>query len=202
MAYFPFYTDISGKRCVIIGGGTVALRKVQIILGFGADVTVIAPKICYELEGLPVERIYRKFEDSDLDGAYFAVYAADDKELSAHVHELCLKKHIMLNSVDDIDNCDFIFPAMVKKDNITISISTGATSPVFAKYLKTRIEELLDEHTLEVAALMTEYRNEIKKAFSNYDLRASANEILLEMCLNSDELPSDEKIRKVLGIRK
>ena len=101
-----------------------------------------------------------------------------------------------------VENCSFIFPAPVVRDKITVSISTGGTSPVFAKYLKKKIENILDEHTLEIAALMTEYRNIIKKAYSNEELRCSANEILLEMCLDSDELPTNEKIRRVLGLTK
>lgn len=202
MAYFPFCIDISGKKCVIVGGGSVALRKAEKLLDFGADITVVAPKISRCFEDMPVTFIRREFAVSDIDDAFMVIYAADDKALAEDIRRVCTEKKIMLNSVDDKENCSFIFPSIVQKDNITISISTGGTSPVFAKYLKERIDELLDEHTLEIAAVMSEYRNVIKNTFTNEELRSSANEILLEMCLNLEELPSDEQIRKVLGLNR
>lgn len=202
MAYFPFCIDISGKKCVIVGGGSVALRKAEKLLDFGADITVVAPKISRCFEDMPVTFIRREFAVSDIDDAFMVIYAADDKALAEDIRRVCTEKKIMLNSVDDKENCSFIFPSIVQKDNITISISTGGTSPVFAKHLKERIDELLDEHTLEIAAVMSEYRNVIKNTFTNEELRSSANEILLEMCLNLEELPSDEQIRKVLGLNR
>ena len=202
MAYFPFCIDISGKKCVIVGGGSVAFRKAEKLLDFGADITVVAPKISRCFEDMPVSFIRREFAVSDIDDAYMVIYAADDKALAEDIRRVCTEKKIMLNSVDDKENCSFIFPSIVQKDNVTISISTGGTSPVFAKYLKDRIDELLDEHTLEIAAVMSEYRNVIKNTFTNEELRSSANEILLEMCLNLEELPSDEQIRKVLGLNR
>lgn len=202
MAYFPFCIDISGKKCVIVGGGSVAFRKAEKLLDFGADITVVAPKISRCFENMPITFIRREFAVSDIDDAYMVIYAADDKVLAEDIRRVCTEKKIMLNSVDDKENCSFIFPSIVQKDNITISISTGGTSPVFAKYLKDRIDELLDEHTLEIAAVMSEYRNVIKNTFTNEELRSSANEILLEMCLNLEELPSDEQIRKVLGLNR
>ena len=202
MAYFPFCIDISGKKCVIVGGGPVAFRKAEKLLDFGADITVVAPKISRCFEDMPVTFIRREFAVSDIDDAFMVIYAADDKALAEDIRRVCTEKKIMLNSVDDKENCSFIFPSIVQKDNITISISTGGTSPVFAKHLKERIDELLDEHTLEIAAVMSEYRNVIKNNFTNEELRSSANEILLEMCLNLEELPSDEQIRKVLGLNR
>ena len=202
MAYFPFCIDISGKKCVIVGGGPVAFRKAEKLLDFGADITVVATKISRCFEDMPVTFIRREFAVSDIDDAFMVIYAADDKALAEDIRRVCTEKKIMLNSVDDKENCSFIFPSIVQKDNITISISTGGTSPVFAKHLKERIDELLDEHTLEIAAVMSEYRNVIKNNFTNEELRSSANEILLEMCLNLEELPSDEQIRKVLGLNR
>ena len=150
MAYFPFYVDISDKKCVIVGG-RVALRKAEKILPFGADITVIAPEICRGFEDMPVNIIRREFVDSDIDRAFMIIYSADDAELAKHIKNLCACKNIPLNSVDNVENCSFIFPAPVVRDNITVSISTGGTSPVFAKYLKKKIENILDEHTLEIS---------------------------------------------------
>ena len=125
MGFFPFYTDIQDKSCLIIGGGKVALRKAEKILLFGAEITVISPQMNKGIETLPVKRIYRKFEDTDIDNAFFVIYAANDCELAAHVSRLCKKRHIPINSVDDIENCSFIFPALAVKESITISILTG-----------------------------------------------------------------------------
>ena len=198
MGFFPFYTDIQDKSCLIIGGGKVALRKAEKILLFGADITVISPQICKELEALPVKRMYRKFKDTDIDTAFFVIYAADAHDLAEHIAVLCRERNIPLNSVDDIENCSFIFPALAVKDSITISISTGGSSPVFAKYLKERIEAMLDERTINIGKLLSEYRSVIKQRYKSEDLRLKANEKLLESCLEADELPDDKEIMDIL----
>ena len=109
MAYFPFYIDIENKKILVVGGGTVALRKIEKLMPFSPDITVVAPKICDEIKALNVKIIDRKFCDSDLDGAFCVVSATDDESLNGRIFQLCNEKNILVNTVDDKEKCGFIF---------------------------------------------------------------------------------------------
>ncbi len=198
MAYFPFYIDIKGRKCMIIGGGRVALRKAEKLLGFHCDITVVAPEICPELEELPVRKLHRAFQDSDLEGAFMAIAATEDSALNTHIAELCRVRNIHINSVDDIENCSFIFPALVHERDITVGISTGGTSPVFAKHLRMLIEDELNDHYLAIAELLKNYRPIVMCRFDSEKKRKEAMEALLDLCLLDDDLPDSEDIEKLL----
>lgn len=92
MAYFPFYIDIENKKILVVGGGTVALRKIEKLTPFSPDITVVAPKICDEIKALNVKIIDRRFCDSDLDGAFCVVSATDDETLNGKIFQLCNEK--------------------------------------------------------------------------------------------------------------
>ena len=102
MAYFPFYIDIENKKILVVGGGTVALRKIEKLTPFSPDITVVAPKICEEIKVLNVKIIDRRFCDSDLDGAFCVVSATDDETLNGRIFQLCNEKNILVNTVDDL----------------------------------------------------------------------------------------------------
>ena len=89
------------------------MRKTEKLLSFSPDITVLAPKICAELEKLPLAFIRRKFRDADLSGAFMAIAATEDNALNTRISKLSLERNIHINSVDDIENCSFIFPAVV-----------------------------------------------------------------------------------------
>ena len=197
MAYFPFFIDISGRRCVIVGGGRIALRKAEKLLAYGADITVVATVICDEIRALGTALRERRFEDSDLDGAFMAVAAADDSQLDRHIYELCTRRGILVNSVDDIKNCGFIFPSLVKKGNVTLGISTSGTAPGFAKHLRRMIEKLLDERTVKAAELLAGIRPRMKSELPDEAMRIKAADELIGLCMQRDELPCEEEINKL-----
>ena len=199
MGYFPFFMDISGKRCIIIGGGTVALRKIEKLLPFGPEITVIAPEIRSEISELSgVKTVRRCFEERDLEGVFMAVSASDSEELNARIFELCRAKNILVNTVDDRDKCGFIFPALVHKNDVTVGISTSGTSPLYARFLREQIESLLDEHYLSIGELLSRYRPIIRHDFETESARKKAAEALLEMCLIDGQIPSDAEINAML----
>lgn len=143
MAYFPFYIDIENKKILVVGGGTVALRKIEKLTPFSPDITVVAPKICDEIKALNVKIIDRRFCDSDLDGAFCVISATDDETLNGRIFQLCNEKNILVNTVDDKEKCGFIFPAIASKNGITAGITTSGKSPIYAKYLKELLWESL-----------------------------------------------------------
>lgn len=198
MAYFPFFIDISGKTCAVIGGGTVALRKIEKLLPFGCSVTVTAPEICREIRTLPVTLHEHRFLPDDLDGADFVIAATNAPALNSEIFALCSQRGILCNAVDDKENCSFLFPALVHLDDITVGISTGGTSPAFAKYLRQRITSLLDERTLQTAVLMKACRPVIRAQDLTEDERREAADALLHLCLSSEQLPDETAILQLL----
>ena len=171
MAYFPFYIDIENKKILVVGGGTVALRKIEKLMPFSPNITVVAPKICDEIKALNVKIIDRRFCDSDLDGVFCVVSATDDETLNGRIFQLCNEKNILVNTVDDKEKCGFIFPAIASKNGITAGITTSGKSPIYAKYLKelfVGVLESMNENTTEV---LWKYRPIIKEKVEKEDDR-------------------------------
>lgn len=109
MAYFPFYIDIENKKILVVGGGTVALRKIEKLMPFSPDITVVAPKICDEIKALNVKIIDRRFCDSDLDGAFCVVSATDDETLNGRIFSFATRKIFLLTQLTIRKNADLFF---------------------------------------------------------------------------------------------
>lgn len=145
MPWFPLFIQLQGARVLLIGGGTVALRKAEKLLPFGPLLTVVAPDIDPRLAGLPgVTACRRPFAESDLSPApALAIAATGDRALNHRAAALCKELRIPVNVVDDPGACGFLFPALVRRGPLTVGICTGGASPTAAVWLKRRIEELL-----------------------------------------------------------
>lgn len=199
MAYFPFFIDIADRKILIVGGGNVALRKAEKLLPFGAAVTVVAPEVCGGFEALGVSEIHhREFADTDIDGAFAVIAATDDRELNSRIYRLCAERNILVNTVDDPENCGFYFPALVREGNVTVGISTGGTSPAFARFVREKVEDELDSFTLGIGELLARYRPRIKEMFGTEKPRAEAANAIIDMCLLDDVLPADKEIDDLL----
>ncbi len=200
MGYFPFYIDIENKKCVVVGGGVVALRKIEKILPFKPKITVVAPEICNEIteiDGLEIHK--RKFLDSDINDAFTVIAATDNNELNAYIFKLCQEKNILINTVDDKEKCGFIFPALVKKENVTIGISTEGKSPIYARFLREKIENALDENVDRAINILSSVRNLIKREIDTEEKRKLAFEQILKLCITDINKVSDEKIFEIIS---
>lgn len=198
MGYFPFYIDIENKKCIIVGGGKIALQKLRKIILFNPDITVIAPNICDEIKKIGVKTECRKFIDKDIKNAFMVISATDDEKLNAHIFELCRAENILVNTVDDKEKCGFIFPSIIKKEDVTIGITTSAKSPLYAKYLRQQIEDVLDGINPKIIDILSKYRPIIKAKINSECLRKRANEKILDLCINSEKLPDDEQIYNMI----
>ena len=145
MGWFPFFIQLEGARGLLVGGGRVALRKAEKLLPFGAQLTVVAPRICPPLVVLPGLTLCRRaFADSDLSPAPdFVIAATGDRALDRRIAALCRTRRILVNVVDDPAACGFYFPALVQRGRLCIGISTGGASPTAAAWLRQKIEALL-----------------------------------------------------------
>lgn len=145
MGWFPFFIQLEGAHGLLVGGGRVALRKAEKLLPFGAQLTVVAPRICPPLAALPGLTLCRRaFADSDLSPAPdFVIAATGDRALDRRIAALCHAQRILVNVVDDPAACGFYFPALVQRGRLCIGISTGGASPTAAAWLRQKIEALL-----------------------------------------------------------
>lgn len=198
MGYFPFYIDIENKKCIIVGGGKIAIQKLRKIILFNPDITVIAPNICDEIKKIGVKTECRKFIDKDIKNAFMVISATDDEKLNAHIFELCRAENILVNTVDDKEKCGFIFPSIIKKEDVTVGITTSGKSPLYAKYLRQQIEDVLDGINPEIIEILSKYRPIIKAKINSEYLRKRANEKILDLCINSEKLPDDEQIYNMI----
>lgn len=198
MGYFPFYIDIKDKQCLIVGGGTVALRKLEKLIPFEPKITVVAPEIREEFYDFAAAVVKRKFEDSDLEGVFMVISASDDDSVNSHIFELCKQKNILVNTVDDRERCGFIFPAIAKSENITVGITTSGKSPLFARYLREKIEQLLDENCVEAVDTLYKYRTKIKSELPTEEARRLAFERILNIFVENGSIPCEEEIYKII----
>lgn len=128
--YFPLFFDMAGKNIRVFGGGKIAARRVQILLDFGANVRVTAPDIVKELQELEKcqERLtldYGRYCPGELKDEEIVLVATSDRSVDMAVYEECQRKHILVNVASDQKKCDFYFPGIVTKDNITIGVTSG-----------------------------------------------------------------------------
>ena len=165
--YYPVFLNVKVRKCVIVGGGEVALRKVEILLGHGAEIKVISPYICPELAEIgrknSIRVIARGYRVGDLKNAFIAIAATDDNKINQLVVCEARERSVLVNVVDDAENSDFIVPSYLRRGDITIAVSTGGKSPALARKLRLRLEsEFGDEYALLVNVI-GEVRDELKK---------------------------------------
>ena len=167
VAYYPVSLNIAGRKCVVAGGGEVALRKVKALLEHGADVEVISPDLCLELARLGESGEIRvrnhAYETGDLTGAFLAIAATDDAETNRQVAEEARREAILINVVDDAVNSDFIVPSYLRRDSLTIAVSTSGQSPALARKIRTRLEKEITDQYGTLTRLIGEVRAEIKR---------------------------------------
>lgn len=165
MAYFPMMVNITGKPVLLVGGGKEGLQKIEVLSMFYSKITLISPDAFPEAAEKADIYHNRSFVDSDLlNHSYSLVVAAtDNRKVNMHISELARKKSIPVNVVDDIELCTFIFPAIVKDEDIVCAISSSGKCPYIVQYLKRIIKGVFPTNIGRINVQMGEYREYIKK---------------------------------------
>ncbi len=167
MRYYPVFLDIAGKPVVVVGGGEVALRKVEGLLGAGAQVTVVSPELYPELRSLVEEgRVRyegREYRRGDLEGYALAFVASDDPSANAAVAREGRERGVWVNAVDDPERCDFIMPSIVQRGDFIVAISTSGGSPAMARKLREEMEGFLTDDYVLLLDLATEVRRDLRE---------------------------------------
>ncbi|MDD3368315.1 MAG: bifunctional precorrin-2 dehydrogenase/sirohydrochlorin ferrochelatase [Lachnospiraceae bacterium] len=203
MSYFPMLIELQDKSCVIIGGGSVARRKVEVLSQFGAKLTVVAPEIAPDIKALfshPEEAcLERNFTKADLKGAALVVAATSDSALNHEIASLCKESGIPVNAVDQIEDCSFIFPAIAKQGEVVAAFSSGGQSPVITQYLKQMIEPYLTENLGELAEGLGAIRDQVKTEISTEAGRKAFYREIFQIGLDKGHFPETEEVKEALA---
>ena len=166
--YYLACIDLDGRRCLVVGGGTVGLEKAKGLLECGAIVTVVSPEIEPDLQLLPVRWRRKQYDSGDLDGNFLVVAATPDRPVNRRVFEDAEARSLLCNVVDDAELCSFILPAVYRRDPISLAVSTGGASPALAKRLRDELGEQIDERHVELAYRLRELRPWVRAHFDSY----------------------------------
>ncbi|MEE9444520.1 MAG: siroheme synthase CysG [Cocleimonas sp.] len=175
MKHFPIFLDLKNRSCIVIGGGSVATRKVTNLLTANAKVIVISPEISDELQQLKTDGkitlLKRDVEDADIAIAFLIVAATDNTEVNAQIASLAHNANTPVNVADDPKLCSFIFPSILDRSPVTIAVSTGGASPVLARQLRMKLETMIPSACGRLAGITEEYRENVKQHFPQQEQR-------------------------------
>jgi siroheme synthase-like protein len=174
----PFYIAclrLTGRRCIVVGGGDIGLEKVEGLLACDADVTLVAPEAQPALVELSLEGSItwerREYEAGDLVGALIVIAATNDTDTNVRVFEDAERRAMLVNVVDVPPLCNFILPAIVRTGPLAVAISTAGASPALAKRMKREIGELFGEPYATLAVLLNDARGWAKATLPTYQDR-------------------------------
>jgi siroheme synthase-like protein len=165
--YYPILLNIQGKKCLVVGGGEVALRKAQMLVEHGANVEIVSPTFCPELTQLvkdvAIQAIHRDYETEDLNDVFLAVAATNDIKTNEKVATEARKIGILVNVVDKPDISDFIVPSYFRRGDIIVAVSTSGRSPALARKIRGELERDFKAEYAQLAVIANEIRNELKQ---------------------------------------
>ncbi|HUO49820.1 MAG TPA: bifunctional precorrin-2 dehydrogenase/sirohydrochlorin ferrochelatase [Acidimicrobiales bacterium] len=174
LTLFPIGLLLQGQRCLVVGGGSVAARKIRALLDAGAAVTVVAPEAHEAVAALaatgalddidehPLDLQLRPYERGEAAGYRLVLAATGDPAVDGEVHADAEAAGVWINSADDTDHCSALLPAVHRDGPVTVAVSTGGASPALASWLRDRLATALGPGLAELAALLAEGRRQLR----------------------------------------
>lgn len=189
MSYFPFFIDLEGKKCLVVGGGEVACRKVAALLPFGVHICMKAQDYCEELQVLEKRKayegrlklIYGTFDKEDLKDVFFVIAATDNAELNREISVECQNRGILVNAVDQKELCSFYFPSLVKKEDLVVGISSGGNSPGLAKKIRKKVEAEIPDYYAPINRQLGSVREQVLENISTESARKKCFEEIIAL---------------------
>lgn len=163
--YLPINISLENRRCLVVGGGDVALRKVETLLEYKSDITVVAPKPNDKIEyfagkgDIKLEK--REYKISEASEYGLVISASNNKDVNIQVSQDCKKNDIPVNVVDNPALCDFTFPAVVKRDILSVAVSTDGQAPFLAGQLRLILEDIFPQRWKKIASYASKYRKKV-----------------------------------------
>ena len=165
--YYPIYLDIENRPILIVGGGTVALRKVETLLEYGALVRIVSPRIIPELQNMvnngQCEWIPREYSGEDIQDSLLIFSCTEKEEVNTQVAQDANANNRSINVVDDPDKCSFIVPSIMTRGDLSIAVSTGGSSPIVARQIRQELEGFYEDEMILYLELLKTWRKEAKQ---------------------------------------
>jgi len=165
---YPIFLNLADKKCLVIGGGKVAQRKIETLLEYKAQVMVVSPSATDSINDWAERKLItweaRLFEPSDLDHVFMVFIATGDSRTNKEIAALCRDRDIMVNAVDDPENCDFYVPAILRRESLCIAVSTEGKSPLLAAKLRNELENMIPAEYGDWVEILGRLREEIKSS--------------------------------------
>ena len=198
-SFCPLHIDLKGRKALVIGGGSVAERKVKTLLEYGAELTVVSPELNSPLKELTeageasyINDIYRP---AYLKDKFLVICATDDEEVNRQAADHCINRGILVNSVSEPDRCTFFFPALLKKGPLTVAVSTAGSSPALSRRIKEQLDGYFGSEYEEYLSYLGQMRPRIIARVTDKEARREVFE-----CLAGDEFFSAFKEKPRLEI--
>jgi precorrin-2 dehydrogenase/sirohydrochlorin ferrochelatase len=201
-ALYPVDLVVEGRRCVVVGGGGVAARKVEGLVTAGADVVVVAPEIGDRVRSLGVQLVERPYRAGDLVGAWLAIAATDDAAVNRAVRADADAARLWVNAADDPPSCSFILPAVVRRGPVMVTVSTAGRSPALAGWIRSQVADQLGPEVGVLAELLSEARDQLKAAgrsTEDIDWRPALDWDMLELIRSGHTAQARERLQACLS---
>ncbi len=168
MDYLPIFLDVKGKKCLVIGGGEVSLRKTSMLVQAGAIVTIVSPELSPALTGLAgTTHIAERYNASHLDDHILVIAATDEEETNVTVSRDAKQRNLPVNVVDNPGLCTFIVPSILDRSPIVVAFSSGGASPVLIRMLRGTLETMIPQAYSQLASFSARFRAAVKKHVTN-----------------------------------
>ncbi len=203
MAYVPVFLRVGDLECLVVGGGTVALRKIKGLVEAGVSVRVVSPEVnrgIYLLGSqgrLDIER--RRFEERDLDGVKLVIAATDDPSVNQRISREARLRGVVCNVVDQPDLSDAIMPSVIRRGRLQIAISTGGGTPAMARWMRVRLSRIVGKEYGLAAGILSVLRKKVlAEKGSGRDARAVSYELLNSGLIRACRRGDLEEIRDLI----
>ena len=185
-SFYPVFLNLTGRRCVVIGGGQIAEGKITKLIDSEAKITVISPDATRGIRDAAdrgaIKFHERKYKNGDLQDSFLAIAATNDRVVNQEIFEEAEKLGVLLNAVDDPPRCSFIAPSIVKRGPVTLAISTGGASPALARKLRETLTDSRDLEWVDATGVLSKARQVIK------DEQVAIDPQRWQCCMTSDFL--------------
>ncbi|MHB1393402.1 MAG: precorrin-2 dehydrogenase/sirohydrochlorin ferrochelatase family protein [Clostridia bacterium] len=198
MSMFPLFIDLRARKCVVVGGGKIAARKIETLIDFNAEIVVISPEIIDEILELKqngvLTHLEKTYSEGDLEGAFLVIAATSDRAVNDRIAEEAGEKNIFVNVADDAERCTFIFPSVVKKNELIIGIITSGSYPALSKSIRKKIENMLVNLDDGATDMLRKCRERASVEIKNAEIRTELLNRILEEAIFCDKKLNGQQI--------
>ncbi len=197
MAYFPMFVDLRGRICIVAGGGNVALRKVQTLLRFEAEIFVYSLAVSPEIAALlPEDHLFsgQSVSEERLQKAALVVAATGSRKENHRISTLCHRHDVPVDVIDAPEECSFLFPAVVLQGDISIGINTAGKSPAVSARVRRDIEQAIPDYYGDILDSMAAFREQIKEHIAEESVRRYVLREAARKSFEEGHFPGEEEV--------